>query len=66
MLEAPRGDGPRGQAWLAHADARTTTRYSHHRPQIEDAAKLARGSTPTTDRDGGEKVAKSMTGLPGV
>ena len=34
------------QAWLGHADARTTARYSHHRPQADDAAKLARAFTP--------------------
>ena len=33
------------QAWLGHADIRTTARYSHHRPQSDDAAKLARAFT---------------------
>ena len=36
------------QHWLGHADARTTQRYSHHRPQAEDAAKLARAFTTDT------------------
>ncbi len=35
------------QAWLGHADARTTQRYSHHRPQADDAAKLARAFATT-------------------
>ena len=33
------------QAWLGHAKARTAARYSHHRPQPGDAAKLARAFT---------------------
>lgn len=36
------------QAWLGHADARTTQRYSHHRPQADDAAKLARAFSVET------------------
>ncbi len=33
---------------LGHADARTTARYSHHRPQADDAAKLAEAFTTAT------------------
>ena len=39
------------QHWLGHADARTTARYSHHRPQAEDAAKLARAFTTSTETE---------------
>lgn len=44
------------QAWLGHADARTTARYSHHRPQTDDAAKLARAFTDAAP-DEAEEIA---------
>lgn len=44
------------QAWLGHADARTTQRYSHHRPQTDDAAKLARAFTDAAP-DEAEEIA---------
>ena len=54
------------QHWLGHADARTTQRYSHHRPQTEDAAKLARAfTTPTEDRDAARRNHR-LIALPGV
>ena len=34
------------QAWLGHADARTTARYTHHRERGDEAARLAKAFAP--------------------
>ena len=34
------------QAWLGHADARTTARYTHYRERGDEAARLAKAFTP--------------------
>jgi integrase len=37
------GTAPRElQAWMGHADARTTARYTHHRPRTGEARRLSR------------------------
>ena len=34
------------QAWMGHADARTTARYSHYRERGDEAARLAAAYAP--------------------
>lgn len=36
------------QAWMGHADSRTTMRYLHHKSQEAEAALLAGAFRPTT------------------
>jgi integrase len=48
------------QAWLGHAEVRTTMRYTHYREQQDAAARLARAfatASPASDHAAAEPAA---------
>jgi integrase len=42
------------QAWMGHADARTTARYTHHKPRAHEAARLGKAFQLETDHEPAE------------